>query len=78
MKNKISEYGLYTTGNLVFLGKQWCSGSRMGTEGYVDRVRILQVRCVSCRQRAMPNFIFAPTLGYIGCPDDRVRPQLPR
>jgi hypothetical protein len=38
MKNKIREYGLYTTGNPVVLGlgKWWCSGSRMGTVGYVD------------------------------------------
>ena len=26
----------------------------------------------------MPHLIFAPTLGYIGCPDVRVRHRLPR
>jgi hypothetical protein len=26
----------------------------------------------------MPHLIFDPTLGYIGCPDVRVRHQLPR
>jgi hypothetical protein len=83
MKNKIGEYGIYITKTVyyevicgvvvVWILKATWTG-----------VRILQARCVSCRvsfsatHTAMPRLIFAPTLGYIGCPNVRVRHRLPR
>ena len=38
-------------------------------------VGTLKARCVSCR---VSHLIFAPPLGYIDCPDVRVRHRLPR
>ena len=51
------------------------------------RVWILQARCVTCcifsavcgnSRSGRPRFIFAPMLGYIGCPNIRVSYRLPQ
>ena len=48
----------------------------MGTEGYVDRGSD-PAGMLAATHTAMPHLIFAPMLGYIGCPDVRVRHWLP-
>ena len=56
----------------------------MGTEGYVDRdLNPAGALCefpfsFAASHIVMPPLIFDPTLGYIGCPDVRVRHRLPR
>ena len=62
------------------------SSGMMGTEGYVypdsNPAGALcgELPCLFCgtTQTAMPPLIFFLVLGYIGCPDVRVRHRLPR
>jgi hypothetical protein len=68
MKNKISEYGLYITKTAYY---EVSCGVVVGRvmEATLTGVWILQARCVSCHvslaatHTAMPQLIFAPTLG---------------
>jgi hypothetical protein len=56
----------------------------MGTEGYVDRgsdpagALCELPRLFRGHSHRKAAFNFCPDLGYIGCPDVRVRHQLPR
>jgi len=74
MKNKISEYGLYITKTVYY--EVHCGV----VVGWVLKAMVdwgMDPAGVLC-ELPPKQLIFAPTLGYIGCLDVRVRHWLPR
>ena len=77
-KNKISNFGLYTT-KTVYYEVSCCIVVGWGLKATVDRGSDLAgALCELPPKTALPHLIFAPTLGYIGCPDVKVRHRLPQ
>ena len=67
--------GLHHTRDARMTAIRWPPRNSLQAIGLIP---IWLARSFAETHTAMPPLIFAPTLGYIGCPDVRVRHRLPR